>query len=51
MKRYLIALLLLCATTCFAGDDYPHLAPDGTYVGGKPELAPDGTYVGDGSDR
>jgi len=26
-----------------------HLAPDGTYVGGKPMLAPDGTYVGDGS--
>lgn len=24
----------------------PNLAPDGTYVGGKPHLAPDGSYVG-----
>ena len=47
MKKYLIALILLFATTCFASDDYPHLAPDGTYVGdGSPQLAPDGTYVG-----
>ena len=39
--------MLLCAVPCFAGDDYPHLAPDGTYVGdGSPQLAPDGTYVG-----
>jgi len=22
------------------------MAPDGTYVGGRPEMAPDGSYVG-----
>ena len=24
----------------------PQMAPDGTYVGGRPQMAPDGTYVG-----
>jgi hypothetical protein len=24
----------------------PRLAPDGSYVGGKPQMAPDGSYVG-----
>ena len=27
-------------------DENPHMAPDGTYVGGDPQMAPDGTYVG-----
>ena len=49
MKRCLTMLLILCATTCFASEDGPHLAPDGTYVGGKPILTPDGTYIGDGT--
>lgn len=46
MKKWLLmVLILLFATPWFAGDDYAHLAPDGTYVGdGGSQLAPDGTY-------
>ena len=43
MEKYLIALLLLCTTACFASDNSPHLAPNGSYVGdGSAQLAPDG---------
>jgi hypothetical protein len=51
MKKSIICLLFsLCfifissTSYVWAGDVY--LAPDGTYVKGKPQLAPDGTYVG-----
>ena len=48
MQRLLIflffSLLFLFSPSAWAGD--VQLAPNGTYVGGKPQLAPNGTYVG-----
>jgi hypothetical protein len=52
MKRMLlIAGILLAADIQMAPDGTyvngrPQLAPDGTYVGGRPHITPDGSYVG-----
>jgi hypothetical protein len=44
----MISLLsLTCLTnTLFAQRSKPHLAPDGSWIGGNPHLAPDGSWVG-----
>ena len=41
----------LCAQIQMAPDGTfvygrPQMAPDGTFVGGRPQMAPDGTFVG-----
>ncbi len=50
MKKTVLSSLL-CLSLCTLGLSAQTLAPDGSYVGGKPNLAPDGSYTGGGSSQ
>ena len=48
MKKLLIGSIL-CVSLLATEGIAQTLAPDGSYVGGKPGLAPDGTFTGGSS--
>lgn len=48
--RWLVGIILAADIQMAPDGTYvngrPQLAPDGTYVGGRPHITPDGSYVG-----